>query len=237
MPASLRRADVITAPTRVRAPEPPHRARRRPWPGRGRAPRAAGRTSRRGRLDEEALRARYEVPGPFLLYPAATYPHKNHLVLLEALARLPEDRPSSTSCSPAAPGWGRRRCARAIDQRGLRSRVIRTGRVPDADRDGLLRLADALVFPSRYEGFGAPVPRGHGGGTPVLAAAATALPEVVGSAGLLLDPDDPQAWADGHRRRCSTMPTLRERLVAAGHVRARDFTAQRSSAALVARLP
>jgi len=181
-------------------------------------------------FDEEDLRARYRVPGPFLLYPAATYPHKNHLVLLDALAQL-EDRPELRLVLTGGPAASEELLREAIARRGLQERVVRTGRVPDADRDALLRTASALAFPSRYEGFGAPVVEAMAVGTPVLASGVTALPEVVGPAGLLLDPDDPTAWADAIARVLDDA-ALRARLVAAGHARAETFTAEHSAQAL-----
>ncbi len=72
---------------------------------------------------------------------------------------------------------------------------MRTGRVDDDDRDGLIRLADALVFPSEYEGFGAPVVEAMALGTPVVCSDQAALKEVVADAGLVL-PLDLEAWAD-----------------------------------------
>ena len=181
-------------------------------------------------FDEADLRTRYRVPGPFLLYPAATYPHKNHLVLLDALAQL-EDRPELRLVLTGGPAASEEALREAIERRGLQERVVRTGRVPDADRDALLRTASALAFPSRYEGFGAPVVEAMAVGTPVLTSDVTALPEVVGPAGLLLDPDDPTAWADaiGH---VLDDAALRARLVAAGHARAGAFTAEHSAQAL-----
>ncbi len=181
-------------------------------------------------FDEERLRARYRIPGPFLLYPAATYPHKNHLVLLDALALL-ADRPEVRLVLTGAPASGEEALRDAIERRGLHDRVVRPGRVPDADRDALLRSADALVFPSRYEGFGAPVVEAMAVGTPVLASGVTALPEVIGPAGLLLDPDDPTAWADAIGRVLDDA-SLRAGLVAAGNERAATFTAEHSAQAL-----
>lgn len=186
-----------------------------------------------GPVDEDALRARYHLPGPFLLYPAATYPHKNHLLLIDVLARL---RPELQLVLTGGPGLGEDDVVRAINQRGLRDRVRRTGRVPDHDRDGLLRCADALVFPSRYEGFGAPVLEAMAVGTPVIAAAATALPEVLGlprpdPAGLLVDPDDGAGWADAIGRVLDDAD-LRARLIAAGHARAAELTDVQSARAL-----
>jgi len=188
-----------------------------------------------GPIDEDALRARYRIPGPFLLYPAATYPHKNHLLLVDALARL--DRPDVRLVLTGGTGLGEEVLLQEVHRRGLRDRVLRTGRVPDRDRDALLRCADVLVFPSRYEGFGAPVLEAMAVGTPVVAAAATALPEVVGPprpdpAALLLDPDDGAGWVDAIGRVLDD-PGLRARLAAAGRARAAELTAVHSARAMV----
>jgi glycosyltransferase involved in cell wall biosynthesis len=151
-----------------------------------------------GPVDEDALRARYHLHGPFLLYPAATYPHKNHLLLLDVLARL-RDRPELQLVLTGGPGLGEEGVVRAINQRGLRDRVRRTGRVPDRDRDGLLRCADALVFPSRYEGFGQPVLEALACACPVACSDLPPLREVAGDAAVYFDPDDPESIAAGVR--------------------------------------
>jgi glycosyltransferase involved in cell wall biosynthesis len=229
VPGGLRRARVVTAPSEfvkstlveghkldpTRVVVVPHGL-----------PTAFARTP----VDDDSLRHRYQVPGPFVLYPAATYPHKNHHVLLDALTHLPRESELRLVLIGGS-GLGEEALQRSISVLGLRDRVIRTGRVPDGDRDGLLRLADAVVFPSRYEGFGAPVIEAMAAGTPVLAAKTTALPEVVGTAGLLLDPDDPRAWAAAIDEVLRDA-TLRDRLVDAGRARASLFTARRSAAAL-----
>jgi glycosyltransferase involved in cell wall biosynthesis len=111
----------------------------------------------------------------------------------------------------------------------LGSRVIRPGRVSAADRDGLLAAADALVFPSQYEGFGAPVIEAMALGTPVICSDRAALPEVAGGAAIVR-PLELDAWkgALGEAR------DRREALVAAGRVRAMAFTTAASGAALAA---
>jgi glycosyltransferase involved in cell wall biosynthesis len=68
--------------------------------------------------------------------------------------------------------------------------------VTDAQLLALYRGAAALVYPSRYEGFGLPVLEAMACGTPVIASHAASIPEVLGGAGTLLDPDDEPAWAD-----------------------------------------
>ncbi len=119
--------------------------------------------------------------------------------------------------------------ARAITDLGLEGRVVRPGRVPSADRDGLIALADALVFPSEYEGFGAPVVEAMALGTPVICSDQPALAEVVGDAGVVL-PRDADAWAGA----LDLVGQRRAAMVTAGRARARAFTAARSGAALAA---
>ncbi len=70
------------------------------------------------------------------------------------------------------------------------------GPVEERDKPDLYRAADIFVFPSRYEGFGLDPLEAMASGVPVVAANATSLPEVVGNAGRLLPPNDPEAWAE-----------------------------------------
>ena len=179
------------------------------------------------------LRARLALPGPVIVYPAITYTHKNHVVLVEALARLARSQPDLRLVLIGGRGPAEADLTTHIDRLGVRALVVRPGRVSDADRNGLYALATALAFPSRYEGFGAPVLEAMRFGCPVLAADTTALPEVVGEAGILLPPDEPDAWAKAIEQ-LIVDGDERDRLIAAGHVRAVRFTAAAAGAALLA---
>ncbi|RDI74303.1 Glycosyltransferase [Gaiella occulta] len=124
---------------------------------------------------------------PFLLYPARTWPHKNHRRLLEAFALLRRDRPELRL---VLTGGGSEALA---GPPGVEAR----GAVPQAELVGLYRRAACLVFPSLYEGFGAPPLEAMACGTPVAASNAASLPEVCGDAAVLFEPDDPRAIAAG----------------------------------------
>lgn len=180
---------------------------------------------------EPDVRARYRLPGPYVVYPAITHPHKNHVTLLEAMAVLRASRPDLRLVLTGGVGHAEPGVRAAIDRLGLGSVVVRTGRVPPDDRDGLLGHAAALAFPSRYEGFGAPVLEAMRLGCPVVAASSTALPEVVGDAGVLVDPLDPEAWASALADLVEGGPAA-DALRAAGRARAASYTAARSAAAL-----
>ena len=166
--------------------------------------------------------------GRVLVFPAITHPHKGHLFLLEVMARYWDD-PDLRLVLLGGAGAVDHDVTAMIERLELGRRVVRPGRVPDAHRDGLVALADALVFPSEYEGFGAPVVEAMALGTPVICSDQPALAEVVADAGIVL-PRDAEAWADA-------LDVLTRRgleLRAAGRRRAASFTAERSGAGLAA---
>jgi glycosyltransferase involved in cell wall biosynthesis len=109
---------------------------------------------------------------------------------------------------------------------------FRTG-LSDVELADLLRSAEIACVPSRYEGFSLPALEAMACGTPLVATTAGALPEVVGSAGLLVPPDDPDRLADALGR-LLTEPDLRADLAAAGVRRAAGFTWRRCAEATIA---
>lgn len=166
--------------------------------------------------------------GRVLVLPAITHPHKGHRFVLEVMAAHWHD-PDLRLVLLGGPGAAEDDVNRTIERLGLSHRVVRTGRVGDDDRDGLLRLAHALVFPSEYEGFGAPVVEAMALGTPVIISDQPALEEVVADAGLVL-PRDTEAWADALERVDADRSEMRR----AGRRRASQFTAARSGEGLAA---
>jgi len=116
---------------------------------------------------------------------------------------------------------------------GIGDRLDLTGKVGGEELDEHYRQATVLVYPSLAEGFGLPLLEAMARGVPVVAADRTALPEVVGDAGLLVDPTSAAAIADAIIR-VLTEPGLADALSAAGRVRAATMTWDRSAAALVA---
>ncbi|MCU1454949.1 MAG: glycosyl transferase, group 1, partial [Acidimicrobiales bacterium] len=137
---------------------------------------------------QASVRRRLGIGDRFVLYPAMTYPHKDHETLLRAFARIATDRPDVDLVLTGAPAQEEERLRRLTGELGLTARVHRTGRIPRADLDALFDSASVLACPSRFEGFGAPVLEAFGHGCPVVAARSTSLPEVVGDAGLLVPP-------------------------------------------------
>jgi glycosyltransferase involved in cell wall biosynthesis len=113
----------------------------------------------------------------------------------------------------------------------LTGRVIRVGRVSDADRDALIAGAAALVFPSEYEGFGAPLVEAMTLDTPIVSSAQVAVREVVGDAAVLVDSKgDADEWAAAVTQALDR----RDELVAAGNRRRQLFTLDVAGTALAA---
>ena len=169
----------------------------------------ANRVCERFQLDEHAVSvvpvwaadlppelADVEVPeasSPFVLYPAMTAPHKNHTMLFEAFRRARRHRPDLRLVCTGTSGsldTTIRRLASADPHIEMR------GHVDASTLRGLLSTAEAVVYPSRFEGFGLPLIEAQALGTVVYSSSATCLPEIMGGAGRLIDPDDVGGWAD-----------------------------------------
>jgi glycosyltransferase involved in cell wall biosynthesis len=131
-------------------------------------------------VDHRSFRLGSEVRQPFVLYPARRWPHKNHHRLFQAFAEVRRKRPNLELVLTGDSAGG-----------DLPPGIRALGRVSLEDLSRLYRTASATVFPSMYEGFGAPVLEAMASGCPVAAADAGALREVAGDAAVLFDPRDP----------------------------------------------
>ena len=133
---------------------------------------------------------------PTVLYPSATYPHKNHVVLIEAFARIANRHPDARLVMTGAPGRAAAAVRAAVTATGLGERITLTGRIPAAELDTLLAGAAVVAFPSTYEGFGIPVLEALAAGVPVVVGAGTPAAEMAGSQAPVVDPSDPAGWAE-----------------------------------------
>ena len=157
-----------------------------------------------------------DVP-PYALFVGGIQPRKDPLTAIEALALVDGELRLVLVGDEKRGGDEVRSAVRRL---GLERRVEFTGYVEHEGLASLYRGAACLVFPSRYEGFGLPVLEAMASGTPVVATTAGAVPEVAGEAAILVEPGDAAALADGIQRVLAD----RERFVAAGLERAREFT-------------
>lgn len=170
--------------------------------------------------------------GRYLLFPAIAYPHKRHIDLVEAMARLGR---SLNDVSLVLTGREGPELPPVLDRArslGLGHRVHVLGRVPEADLVALYGSARALVYPSAYEGFGLPVMEAMALGCPVVVSDAGPLPEVVDRAGLVCPVGDVDALAAAVTEVVGD-PTRAAELRRLGRDRAAEFTVERAAARLV----
>lgn len=180
----------------------------------------------------EAIAAARELAGvggaPFVVYPAITHPHKAHRVLVDMLDHLVADDRDLHLVLLGGEGRAERDLVAAIGASRHRDRIHRPGRVPGHARDALVAAAEALVFPSQYEGFGAPLVEAMGLGTPVVASDAAGVREVVADAAVPVAGSTGEAWAAG----VSEARRRRDELVVLGARRRQAFTLETSGRAL-----
>jgi glycosyltransferase involved in cell wall biosynthesis len=158
----------------------------------------------------------------YLLFVGALQARKDPVTAIEALSLVD----AGLRLVLVGPDKGAERQSRdTVSRLRLNGRVEFTGHVEKDELASLYRDAEALVFPSRYEGFGLPVVEAMASGTPVVAAAAGAVPEVAGDAAILVEPGDPVALAGGIERALAD----RERLVRAGLERAKRYSWARTA--------
>jgi glycosyltransferase involved in cell wall biosynthesis len=144
---------------------------------------------------------------------------------LRAVPRLPEVRLVFVGMGPGAV---RDAVAEEVRAAGADARVQILGYVSEEELESLYERATCLLYLSKYEGFGLPLLEALSRGLPILAANRTSIPEVVGDAAVLVDPDDLGAVADALVEICRT-PSLRQGLRIRGPARARQYSWRRTA--------
>lgn len=176
-----------------------------------------------------AIRLRYHVPkGEYLLCLAAPQPRKNLAHLIRSFFRLLDEQHLPDTYLVLAgskqQGWMYDEIFAAAESSPKHSsRIIFTGYVADEDLAALYSGSVAFVFPSLYEGFGLPPLEAMACGTPVITSNTTSLPEVVGRAGLMVDPLDADALSKAMLE-VLTDEGLRRTLTLKGLERSKEFS-------------
>jgi glycosyltransferase involved in cell wall biosynthesis len=172
---------------------------------------------------------------PFALMVGTVEPRKNHITALRALAEHRRHWPGSNLMLVAAgsAGWQYGPILEAIEELGLKDHVVRLGVVAPGTLKWLYQAAQALLFPSLYEGFGLPVLEALYLECPVIAAEIPSVVEITGSAATLLPPTEVGAWAAALDAIAEGAPRGRG-VNPAGLERARRFTWEACADAAVA---
>jgi glycosyltransferase involved in cell wall biosynthesis len=181
----------------------------------------------------EAFRRGRGLPAVYLLYVGARKRHKNLTLLLEALARMTAaERPALVLSGRP---WGAKEDLAAEARRlGVADRVAFSGDLADASELAALYGGAALYLqPSLFEGFGLPPLEAMACGTPVISSDGGSLPEVVGDAGVVLSPRQPERWATAIRELLGD-EGRRGELARRGLARARSFTWEKVAEATLA---
>jgi glycosyltransferase involved in cell wall biosynthesis len=170
------------------------------------------------------------VRPPFVLHVGDLHERRNLMFLFETLVaarwRLDGTGPALVLAGVDR-GVGEGLAMRAAAA-GMPEAVVQLGPIDDDQLRPLYRAASALVYPSRYEGFGLPLLEAMASGTPVVASRAASIPEVVGDAGVLLDPDDAEGWTRAIVE-VSSGADVRARMRDRGLARAAGFTWERAA--------
>ena len=163
------------------------------------------------------------VKSPFLFYPAQPWLHKNHRELLEAMQIADRTLPGDYKLIFTGQPFPTDHPAAALMQDPrLRQRVIHLGYRTPLEIAALYRSAEALIFPSLFEGFGMPLIEAMQQGCPIVCAQHTCLPEIVGTAALFTDVASPTALADSILS-ITREAALRKKLAQAGTENLRRF--------------
>jgi glycosyltransferase involved in cell wall biosynthesis len=144
----------------------------------------------------DLVRRKYKLPARFILCVGTIEPRKNLITLLEAYAVLRHSLPEVGLVIAGGKGWLYEAFFSRLRTLGLEPHVTLAGFVPEADLPALLSCAEVFAYPSVFEGFGLPPLEAMACGVPVVVSRASSLPEVVGEAGLLIEPTEVRAWVE-----------------------------------------
>lgn len=144
----------------------------------------------RGGLDNDIVLEKYDIKDNYIIYIGTLQPRKNLLRLIEAVSRIDKLTLAIVGKhkGEGKQGWKYGEILKMPSQLGIEHRVKFLGFVPDNELPILLNNSKAFVLPSLWEGFGIPALEAMACGIPVIVSNVSSLPEVVGKAGLLIDP-------------------------------------------------
>jgi len=133
----------------------------------------------------------YGLQGNYILFLGTLEPRKNIVNLIKSYNILPKDiKRDFLLVISGKKGWYYEEIFRTVRELGLEEKVVFTGYIPEEDKPALMNGAEVFVYPSFYEGFGLPPLEAMACGVPVISSNKSSIPEVIGNAGILINPDN-----------------------------------------------
>jgi len=146
------------------------------------------------------LRKKYNLPDPlsggYILHVGTLEPRKNLGFLIDVFHQVIKEKENSNLALviTGKKGWYFEGLFEKVKELGLQKKVIFTGYISEDEKLALYKGARIFAFPSLYEGFGLPPLEAMASGVPVISSNTSSMPEVIGSAGILLSPYDKKGW-------------------------------------------
>lgn len=170
---------------------------------------------------------------PYILYLGTLEPGKNVVRTVRAFDAIADQFPDHVLVLAGDKGWLYKSVFDAIENSKYRNRIHYLGHVSDVEAVHLYNFADLFVFPSLYEGFGLPPLEAMACGCPVVTSNSSSIPEVVGDAAILVDPQSEKELAAAMARVLSS-DTLQIEMSQAGQDRAARFSWDKCAAETLA---
>jgi len=181
---------------------------------------------------KERIRSHYQLPEKFILYIGNIEPRKNLHTVIESFKKIKSKYTDFELVIAGGAGWHKKYYARILKIIESESAVRYLGYIPEPDKLPLLALATIFLYPSFYEGFGLPPLEAMSQGCPVVTSNNSSLPEVVGEAGLLVDPHNVNQVAAAVDKILAN-DDLRNDLIIKGKARALQFEWSRTAQQMV----
>ena len=161
-----------------------------------------------------------DLSKPYIFYPANDWPHKRHDLLLQIMRNIWQKR---EDISLVLTGWHDTDAMADLAFRNscLSEKIVNLGYIAAEMLPSLYQNAEALLFVSKYEGFGMPILEAMQNGCPVICAPLTSIPEIAGNAALYISSDDPVEWA---RAFLEDLPPKRDELIEKGYQKAKEYS-------------
>ena len=179
-------------------------------------------------LPQDYLKTKFSIRQDYILYLGTIEPRKNIIGVIKSYNLLRDSGKNIDLVLAGSWGWKTKEIKRAWQESKYRDNIIFTSYINDSEKALLYSSAKIFLYPSFYEGFGFPPLEAMRYGIPVIASSASSLPEVLGDAAILINPDKPREIADAMKILLENNEA-RETLISRGRERVSRFTWEKTA--------